>query len=82
MLSGETKPLLPAILEVRGPMEVALTIVEGRYHQVRRMFAAVDNHVEALHRESLGGLLLPEDLAEGEWRVPQAAAVARVFQLG
>ena len=43
--------------------ETALALTEGRYHQVRRMFAAVGNHVEALHRERLGGLTLPADLA-------------------
>ena len=67
MLEREEKPLLPAKLEVRGEKEVSLTIVEGRYHQVRRMFAAVGNHVEALHRDMLGGLTLPQDLPPGEF---------------
>ncbi len=58
-LEGEDRPLLPARLEVLGPREAMVTIVEGRYHQVRRMFAAVGNHVEALHRHSIGGLVLP-----------------------
>ena len=48
MLAGETRPLLPAALEVHGD-DVTVTIEEGRYHQVRRMFAALSNHVEALH---------------------------------
>ena len=82
MLTGETKPLLPAHLQVWGPTDATLTIVEGRYHQVRRMFAALGNHVEALHRESLGGLVLPAELAEGQWCAIDAAAVARVFQAG
>lgn len=68
MLDSETAPLLPAELEALSPTTVRLTLHEGRYHQVRRMFAAVGNHVEALHRSRIGGLLLGE-LAEGEWRV-------------
>ena len=68
MLESETEPLLPAELEVLEPQRVRLTLHEGRYHQVRRMFAAVGNHVEALHRASVGGLALGE-LAAGQWRV-------------
>ena len=79
MLDGETKPLLPATLERLSEREAALTIVEGRYHQVRRMFAAVGNHVVALHRTSVGGLSLPEDLAPGEYRLLDAAQRAAVF---
>lgn len=67
MLESEQKPLLPAELEVLTPQRARLTLHEGRYHQVRRMFAAVGNHVEALHRVSVGGLVLG-DLAEGQWR--------------
>jgi 16S rRNA pseudouridine516 synthase len=69
MLDSETKPLLPAVLEVISPQEAAVTITEGRYHQVRRMFAAVGNHVTALHRVSIGGLALPDDLASGAFIV-------------
>ena len=68
MLRGEDKPLLPARLEITGERTARLTITEGRYHQVRRMFAAADNHVEALHRARFGALDLG-DLPEGEWRV-------------
>lgn len=68
-LNSETRPLLPAKLEVLGETEALVTLHEGRYHQVRRMFAAVGNHVNELRRISIGGLKLPEDLAEGEWRV-------------
>ncbi|MFZ5636062.1 MAG: pseudouridine synthase [Pseudomonadota bacterium] len=67
MLESETRPLLPAELEVLGPQRARLTLHEGRYHQVRRMFAAVGNHVEALHRPQVGGLTL-DDLPEGRWR--------------
>ena len=68
MLESEKTPLLPAELEVRGPREVRLVLHEGRYHQVRRMFAAVGNHVVALHRERVGGLTLG-DLPAGEWKI-------------
>lgn len=79
MLEGEAKPLAPAHLEPVSPTEARLTVTEGRYHQVRRMFAAVGNHVEALHRERLGGLALPDDLAPGEWRMATAEDIAAVF---
>ncbi len=62
---GMTKP---ARLEILSPTEARLTITEGKYHQVKRMFAAVGNHVEALHRERIGALLLDDELAEGEYR--------------
>ncbi|WP_374544999.1 RNA pseudouridine synthase [Rhodoblastus sp.] len=79
MLEGEDKPLLPARLEPLGAQEALLTLVEGRYHQARRMFAAVGNHVVALHRISVGGLALPDDLAPGEFSVLDAEEIARVF---
>lgn len=70
MLEGEAKPLLPAALEVIGPREARLTLHEGRYHQVRRMFAATGNAVAALHREAIGGLALDAlGLAPGAWRL-------------
>ena len=68
MLDSETTPLLPAELELLDARSARLTLHEGRYHQVRRMFAAVGNHVAALHRERVGGLALG-DLREGEWRM-------------
>jgi 16S rRNA pseudouridine516 synthase len=67
LLDGEKTPLLPAELEVLEPRRARLTLHEGRYHQVRRMFAAVGNHVEALHRERVGGLTLG-DLPDGQWQ--------------
>jgi len=69
MLESEKTPLLPAQLEVVSDREAVLTITEGRYHQVRRMFAAMGNHVVALHREAIGGLVLPGDLAPGDYRM-------------
>lgn len=68
MLNGEKTPCLPARLEVIDDTHVRLEIVEGRYHQVRRMFAAVGNHVTALHRVSFGKLMLVE-LEAGEYRL-------------
>jgi 16S rRNA pseudouridine516 synthase len=79
VLEGEDKPLAPAVLEVLSPTEARLTVTEGRYHMVRRMFAAAGNHVEALHRERVGGLALPEDLLPGAWRVATEAETAAIF---
>ena len=78
MLESEQKPLLPAELEVLAPQRARLTLHEGRYHQVRRMFAALSNHVEALHRVSVGGLTLG-DLPSGEWRALDDADRATLF---
>lgn len=78
MLESETKPLLPAELDVLDAQRARLTLHEGRYHQVRRMFAAVGNHVEALHRVSVGGLVLGE-LPEGRWRALDDADRAVLF---
>jgi 16S rRNA pseudouridine516 synthase len=68
-LENEDKPLLPVALEVLSPTSAYVTLTEGRYHQVRRMFAAVGNHIMALHRDRIGGLALPDDLAPGEFRL-------------
>ncbi|WP_133499237.1 pseudouridine synthase [Cognatilysobacter terrigena] len=78
MLENETTPLAPATLDVVDPRHARLTITEGRYHQVRRMFAAVGNHVEALHRSRVGGLDL-DALPSGEWRALDEGDVARIF---
>lgn len=79
LLESEQTPLQPARLEVVAPRQVRLTLTEGRYHQVRRMFAAVGNHVEALHRASIGGLGLNE-LAGGQWRALDAEDLDRLWQ--
>lgn len=78
MLDGETTPLAPARLDVIGARDVELSIGEGRYHQVRRMFAAVGNHVVALHRVAVGGLTLG-DLSSGVWCALGAEEIARIF---
>ena len=80
MLEGEDKPLSPAQLEVISETEALLSVTEGRYHQVRRMFAAVGNHVEELHRERLGGLALPDDLAPGQWKLLSPEEIVAIFQ--
>ncbi len=80
VLEGEAKPLAPALLEVLTPTEARLTVTEGRYHMVRRMFAAVGNHVEALHRERMGALSLPDDLAPGQWRMLTPDQIDSLFQ--
>jgi 16S rRNA pseudouridine516 synthase len=79
MLDGEAMPLLPAELQPLGARQALLTLHEGRYHQVRRMFAAVGNHVEALHRRRIGGLELGT-LASGHWRVLDASDIRRLFE--
>ncbi len=78
MLESDDKPLLPAELDVQGPRQAQLVLHEGRYHQVRRMFAAVGNHVEALHRSRIGGLSLGT-LPEGEWRMLDASDLDTLF---
>ena len=78
MLESEKTPLAPAGLEVVDPRHARLTLTEGRYHQARRMFAAVGNHVEALHRSRVGGLAL-DGLPAGEWRMLDAADIERLF---
>lgn len=79
MLESETTPLAPARLDVLAPRRARLTVTEGRYHQVRRMFAATGNHVEALERVAIGRLTL-DGLASGAWRVLEPHEVARVFE--
>jgi 16S rRNA pseudouridine516 synthase len=69
---------LPARLTVLGPRTARLAIVEGRYHQVKRMFGHFDNKVLRLHRESMAGLTLDPDLEPGAYRALQASEIAAV----
>jgi 16S rRNA pseudouridine516 synthase len=78
MLESENTPLAPAGLDVRDARHASLTLTEGRYHQVRRMFAAVGNHVDALHRSRIGGLSLG-DLPAGQWRLLDAGDLETLF---
>ncbi|MCD9466429.1 16S rRNA pseudouridine(516) synthase RsuA [Photobacterium iliopiscarium] len=67
-LNGEEGLTRPAKLEIVGEREGVLTITEGKYHQVKRMFAAVGNRVVGLHRDRVGSLELDEDLEPGQYR--------------
>ena len=67
LLEGESAALAPASMTVVTPRTIEITISEGRYHQVRRMFAAVENHVVTLKRVAIGALPLG-DIADGRWR--------------
>jgi 16S rRNA pseudouridine516 synthase len=79
MLESEKEPLAPAKLDILEPRRARLTLTEGRYHQARRMFAAIGNHVETLHRCRVGGLEL-DDLPTGEWRILKSADTERLWK--
>ena len=76
VLDDDPKPVRAAACEAVGEFELRLTLTEGKYHQVKRMLAAVSNRVEGLHRSQIGGLALPADLAPGQWRWLSAADLA------
>jgi 16S rRNA pseudouridine516 synthase len=82
LLEGETRPLLPAILDKIAPDRCWLTITEGRYHQVRRMFAATGNHVTILHRDRIGRLELPGNIEAGGFRCLTDAELGLVMGHG
>ncbi|WP_261817237.1 pseudouridine synthase [Vibrio gallicus] len=73
-LQGEEQLTRPAILDVISPKEVLLTITEGKFHQVKRMFAAVGNRVIRLHREAIGEVKL--DVEVGQWRYLSRGEIA------
>jgi 16S rRNA pseudouridine516 synthase len=79
VLEGDTAPLAPARLEPLEPRRARLIITEGRYHQVRRMFAAAGNLVERLHRERIGDLFLLEELHPGDFIRATPEQLASVF---
>ena len=68
LLHGEREPVVAASCHLADPHTLHLTITEGKYHQVKRMVAAAGNRVEGLHRQAVGGLVLPAELPEGAWR--------------
>ncbi len=68
VLDDDPKPVRAAACHLYDDHRLDLTLTEGKYHQVKRMLAAVGNRVEALHRSCIGSLPLPEDLAPGQWR--------------
>ncbi|MEO6065993.1 MAG: pseudouridine synthase [Lysobacterales bacterium] len=78
LLESEQTPLLPVAMETFDSRTARLTLTEGRYHQVRRMFAAVGNHVETLHRDRIGGLPL-QNLPSGEWRALHQRDLDQLF---
>lgn len=81
MLESEKSPLAPAQMEIINARQVNLTLIEGRYHQVRRMFAATGNRVLSLHRTQTGKLNL-EGLEPGQWRmVSREEANEKLFRI-
>jgi 16S rRNA pseudouridine516 synthase len=76
LLEDDPRPVRAAACEVTGERSLRLTLTEGKYHQVKRMVAAVGNRVEALHRSRIGRLELPPDLPPGQWRWLGAAELA------
>lgn len=79
MLKSETQRTKPAQLERISDTEVLITLTEGRYHQVKRMFAALDNRVVALHREQIGEITLDTSLEPGEYRELTQAEIDSVY---
>ncbi len=67
-LEREPLPVRAAACRVTGTHALSLTLTQGKYHQVKRMLAAVGNRVEGLHRSQIGQLGLPDDLKPGQWR--------------
>lgn len=75
VLEDDPKPVRAAACEAVGENALRLVLTEGKYHQVKRMVAAVSNRVEALHRSRIGRIDLPADLKPGQWRWLSAAEV-------
>ncbi len=78
VLDDDPKPVRAAACEVVASHHLRLTLTQGKYHQVKRMVAAVSNRVEGLHRSQIGGLRLPDDLAPGQWCWLSEADLARI----
>jgi 16S rRNA pseudouridine516 synthase len=78
VLDDDPQPVRAAACEAVSDFHLRLTLTEGKYHQVKRMLAAVSNRVEALHRSRIGGVALPADLAPGQWRWLSPEEVAAV----
>ena len=78
VLDDDPKPVRAAACEAVSAHHLRLTLTEGKYHQVKRMVAAVSNRVEGLHRSQIGGLKLPDDLAPGQWRWLSDADLASI----
>jgi 16S rRNA pseudouridine516 synthase len=80
VLNDDPAPVRAAAAVATGECALQLTLTEGKYHQVKRMVAAVGNHVERLHRSRMGALALPANLAPGQWCFLDAAQVAQAKQ--
>lgn len=80
VLRNELKPTMPASVEQLAANQIRLTIFEGRYHQVKRMFAALGNRVTALHREAIGGIELDASLEPGDYRSLKDSEIECVFE--
>jgi 16S rRNA pseudouridine516 synthase len=78
VLDDDPKPVRAAACHAVDEFHLQLTLTEGKYHQVKRMLAAVSNRVEGLHRSQIGGLELPADLAPGQWRWLDAQDLQRI----
>ncbi len=78
VLDDDPKPVRAAACTAQGPHQLRLTLTEGKYHQVKRMLAAVGNRVEGLHRSRIGALTLPADLMPGQWRWLEADDLALI----
>jgi 16S rRNA pseudouridine516 synthase len=78
VLDDDPKPVRAAACEAVSSHHLRLTLTEGKYHQVKRMVAAVSNRVETLHRSQIGALRLPDDLAPGQWRWLSQADVGSI----
>ncbi len=78
VLDDDPRPVRAASCQATGEHQLELTLTEGKYHQVKRMVAAVGNRVEALHRSRIGGLVLPDDLPAGQWRWLGEPELARI----
>ena len=76
LLKGETKATRPAELNILESHKARLSICEGKYHQVKRMFAAIGNRVIALHRERIGEIYLDDNLLPGKFRELTADEIA------
>ena len=80
MTLGDGLECLPAGLELLSPQEALVTLREGKFHQVKRMFAAVEREVLTLHRETFGSLVLDEALPCGQWRELTEAEASALYR--
>jgi 16S rRNA pseudouridine516 synthase len=80
VLDDDPKPVKASACHQLDSHNLALTLTEGKYHQVKRMLAAVGNRVEGLHRSQMGAYKLPDDLAPGQWRWLGEADLALLTQ--